>query len=345
MKILDPAIERLIDGQLFVRWMTENIDDFSTAPFEISRLAGGRSNLTLMVAQGERKWVMRRPPLGPYPPSAHDMAREFQFYSGVQGTGVPVPPTRGLCEDPAVLGAPFFVMDYVDGRVINTQQDAEELDVAGRRALCVALVECMAKVHAVDTSKAGLGRFAREGSYVERQIRRLTGQWRGFDVSENPAINAIGQWLASELPQQSRTTIVHGDFRIGNLMTAHDDPGTILAVLDWELASVGDPLADLGYSLIFWGSKYPYLDPSNTIPDLHGFIEEEELVALYEEAAGIQAQQIEYYKVLAWFKLAVLSQSHIKRARINKDDRLERIVKHRDAMAAAAMESIERSGS
>ena len=342
MKI-DPIISAVIDIPRFQNWMVDNVADFGRGGFAIERLAGGASNLTMAVIQEGRRWVMRRPPIGPYPPSAHDMSREFLLYRSMHGTAVPVPQTRGLCTDETILGAPFYVMNYVDGDVIATLADAEKITKTSRWQLCEALAQTMAAIHIVDIDAVGLGSLARREGYVERQVGRWTGQWEKFDPSENAVIGEIGRRLSKAMPKTSQTTVVHGDYRIGNVMVAKDNPTKIVAVLDWEMATLGDPLADLGYTLIFWGAAYPYLDPSNEIPDLAGFMSEAELIGAYERAGGARADQVDYYKILAWFKLAVMSQSHIERDKQAGGQRVAQMTRHRDAMAAIALETANRS--
>lgn len=342
MKI-DPLLKPIIDISRFSAWMIENVEEFESGDFEIRRLAGGASNVTMSVLQAGNHWVMRRPPFGPYPPSAHDMSREFLFYRGMQDTAVPVPRARGLCTDETVLGAPFFVMDHVDGLIVNSKDEASQLDTFERRNLCQALAETLAAIHSVDVEAAGLGELVRPGGYAERQIKRLTSQWEKFDTSENATIGELGKRLASALPEEPQSTVVHGDFRFGNVMVSRDDPGKSLAVLDWELGAIGDPIADLGYSLIFWGSHYPSIEPSGEIPDLEGFMSESELIDAYVDAGGANADHIAYYKVLAWFKLAIMSQSFIEREKLSGGNDVKRMTVHRDAMAAIALETAELS--
>ena len=340
---IDPILSTIIDVPRFREWMVGNVAEFGTGDFAIRRLAGGASNLTMSIVQGARHWVLRRPPLGSYPPSAHDMAREFLLYRSMYGTAVPVPQTRGLCTDEAVLGAPFYVMDYVDGDIIATSADAEKIDEVSRWQLCEGLARTMAAIHTVDIDAVGLGSLARREGYVERQVGRWSGQWEKFDHSENTIIGDIGRRLSKAMPKSSQTTVVHGDYRIGNVMVAKDNPTQIVAVLDWEMATLGDPLADLGYTLIFWGAAYPYLDPSNEIPDLAGFMSEAQLIDAYEQAGGARADQIDYYKILAWFKLAVMSQSHIERDKQAGGRHVAQMTRHRDAMATIALETANRS--
>jgi aminoglycoside phosphotransferase (APT) family kinase protein len=339
---IDPILAAGMNVPLFRNWMTDNVPEFQPGHFTIRRLAGGESNLTMLIEQDGKRWVLRRPPMGPYPPSGHDMGREFLFYRSMQGTAVPVPRTRGLCTDEAVLGAPFYVMDFMQGRIIATAADAQTVDEAGRRGLCDALARTMAAIHTVDIDAVGLGTVARRGDYLQRQVKRWTSQWESFDPAENPAIGEIGRRLTAAMPKTSQTTVVHGDYRIGNVMVAPDDPARIIAVLDWEMATLGDPLADLGYTLIYWGSAYPYIEPSAEIPDLPGFMTEAELIDAYERAGGAKADSIDYYKILAWFKLAVMCQSYIERGRADGKPS-ERTVRHRDAMAATALETADRS--
>lgn len=280
-------------------------------------LAGGRSNLTYRVdleREPRRSFVLRRPPLGHVLPTAHDMVREHRVLAALAATDVPVAKPVALCEDPAVNGAPFYVMEYRPGVILEREipkgfaENAEE-----RRRLSLALVETLVQLHAVDFEALGLGDFGRPSGYLERQVRRWSQQWERSKTRELPAIDALAKRLAERLPESPPPTLVHGDFRLGNLALDPADPGRVVAIFDWEMATLGDPLSDLGYTLIYWGEE---ADPARIRPEgshlavtaRPGFLTRAELVAEYAKRSGRDVSQIDFYQVLALFKLAVITE-------------------------------------
>ena len=276
-------------------------------PFRFDLITGGRSNLTFLVTDtAGRRMVLRRPPLGHVLATAHDMAREHRILSAVGRTDVPVPAVLGLCEDVAVNGAPFYVMDHVEGLVLDSPAKGEALPVALRRPTAEHLVDVLAALHAADVDAIGLGDLARREGYVERQIRRWTTQWASSRTRELPAIDRVAEHLAAHVPEQQGVAIAHGDYRFGNCITDVGE-GRIAAVLDWELCTLGDPLADLGYLGVYWagpGGESRHNDPTA----LPGFPSYREVVERYAAATGRDVSGIDYYVAFSTWRLAVISE-------------------------------------
>jgi aminoglycoside phosphotransferase (APT) family kinase protein len=277
-------------------------------PLRFELVAGGRSNLTFTVtdACGQRT-ILRRPPLGHVLATAHDVGREHRIIAALAGTPVPVPAALGYCDDVLVNGAPFYVMEFVEGTVIR---DAEVgkcvLDETDRRRAAESLVDVLAGIHAVDPDRVGLGDLGRKEGYIERQLRRWYRQWTDSRSTDAPDIEEVHARLAAAIPSQGRPGIVHGDYRIDNCMTGAD--ARIAAVLDWELCTLGDPLADVGMLLICWtrpGDELVARPDSPTL--LPGFPDRDEVLARYQAAAGRDVTGIAYYQAFAFWKLACIS--------------------------------------
>ena len=289
---------RGIDEANVTAWMAEHVG--AAPPLTYELIAGGRSNLTYAVTDAAgRRMVLRRPPLGHVLATAHDVAREHRIISALVPTPVPVAPTLGLCEDPAVNEAPFYVMDFVDGVVVDTPQKGDALTQEVRDALAFDLVDVLADLHAVDVAEVGLDTLARHGGYVERQLKRWTAQWEASKTREVPAIDEVRDRLAADIPPQQRVSIAHGDYRLGNCMS-DPEAGRIKAVLDWELCTLGDPLADLGFLGLWWA-------------DLEGFGPFERLVERYAATTGLDVSRLPYYVALAAFRLAVIGEGVYRR--------------------------------
>jgi aminoglycoside phosphotransferase (APT) family kinase protein len=219
-------------------------------------IQGGKSNLTYTVTDGDTTWVVRRPPLGHVLSTAHDMHREYRVISALVGTRVPVPHTIALCEDPDVIGAPFYVMEYVHGTVYRTAVETAALGRERAYELSLSVMDVMADLHSVDPAAVGLSDFGRPDGYLERQVRRWRTQWENSTSRDLPGMAELHAGLAANVPEASGVAIVHGDYRLDNMIV--DGRDQIVAVLDWEMATLGDPLADLGLSLVYWGL---WLDP------------------------------------------------------------------------------------
>ena len=300
------AAPRGIDREPVTRWLLEHIEG-AVAPFTFELITGGRSNLTFLVTGAEgRRMVLRRPPLGHVLATAHDMAREHRILAAVGRTDVPVPRVLGLCEDESVNGAPFYVMDHVAGVVLDAPAKAEVLSHEQRAAAADHLVDVLARLHAADVDEIGLGDLARREGYVERQIRRWTTQWEQSKTRDLPAIDRVAAHLAAHVPAQQGVAVAHGDYRFGNCIT---DVGSarIVAVLDWELCTLGDPLADLGYLGVYWagpGGESRHNDPTS----LPGFPSYRHVVDRYASITGRDVSAIDYYVAFSSFRLAVISE-------------------------------------
>jgi aminoglycoside phosphotransferase (APT) family kinase protein len=295
-----------IDAEALQAWFRENIPGVA-APLAYERIAGGRSNLTYSVtdSQGGR-WALRRPPLGKRLASAHDMGREHRILSALQGTEVPVPPLAGLCEDESVNGAPFYVMDFVDGPILRSRAEAEEhFDESQRREIGERVVDTLIAIHDLNPDGVGLGELGRREDYVARQLRRWQRQWDGSRTRELPLVDEIHARLERRIPEQGPATIVHGDYRLDNMILTPG--GEVAAVVDWELCTLGDPLADVGMLLVYWSEPgdvlMPLFDPATTAP---GFPGRAELRDRYAERSGRDLSEIDFYVALGHWKLAII---------------------------------------
>jgi aminoglycoside phosphotransferase (APT) family kinase protein len=276
-------------------------------PLAFDLLAGGKSNVTYRVRGGGQTWVLRRPPLGHVLPTAHDMAREYRVMNALIDTDVPVPRTLALCEDTAVNDAPFYVMELVEGTIYRNGDDMATLSGDDARRVSEALVDVLAAIHAVDYEAVGLGEFGRPDGFLERQVRRWGEQWERSKTRELPEVDELARRLRNALPESGTPTIVHGDYRLDNTMMASDDPGKIVAVLDWEMSTLGDPLTDLGLFLLYWGqSDAQFIATGAAIDPGVGFLTRDQIVARYAEVSGRSVDQLDWYEVFARYKLAII---------------------------------------
>ncbi len=296
-----PGID--VDG--VTAWFTANVGDV-TPPLAFELIAGGRSNLTYRVTdQADGDWVLRRPPTGHVLATAHDMGREHRIISALVPTDVPVAPVLGLCTDEAVNGAPFYVMAHVDGLVLRDAAAAEAVTPEVRRRAGLSVAETLAKIHAIDPDAVGLGELGRKEGYIARQLKRWNGQFEQSLTREVPTVTAAYERLLQAIPEQGAPAIVHGDYRLDNCMV--DPTGEIIAVLDWELCTLGDPLADLGVLMVYWteaGDPYAALPGAATT--LEGFPTRAEMVAAYEAAGGRPVGNLDYYVAFGYWKLACI---------------------------------------
>jgi aminoglycoside phosphotransferase (APT) family kinase protein len=299
--------DEAIDQPSLEAWLARHVDG-AEAPLSFERIAGGRSNLTFAVsdASGRRRWALRRPPLGKRLASAHDMGREHRILSALQQTPVPVPPVVGLCEDELVNGAPFYVMEFVDGPILRSKAEAEEnFGEADRHEIGERVVDTLVAIHAVDPDSAGLGELGRKEDYVARQLRRWHGQWEKSKTRELEIVDDVHRRLAERIPAQGPATIVHGDYRLDNMILTPS--GEVAAVVDWELCTLGDPLADVGMLLVYWSEPddefMPLFDPSTTAA---GFPTRDDVRRRYAELSGRDLGEIDFYVALACWKLAII---------------------------------------
>lgn len=291
-------------------------------PLRFTLIGGGRSNVTYRVDGPGGTWVLRRPPLGHVLPTAHDMVREHRVLSALARTEVPVAKPIALCEDPAVNDAPFYVMDYVEGEVLEAKLPSGFAETAvERRRIGDALVATLVQLHAVDFRAIGLADFGKPDGYLERQVRRWSEQWERSKTGPLPAIEELIRRLRAAVPASPVPTLVHGDYRLGNVALDPRDPGRIVAIFDWEMATLGDPLADLGYTLIYWnepGEAASATQFGASVTAVSGFHTRAELIEAYAKASGRDVAAIDFYQVLALYKLAVISEGIYARFRMGK---------------------------
>lgn len=289
----------------------------------IDLIAGGRSNLTYGITlDGGRRVVLRRPPLGHVQATAHDMGREHRVLTALgDATGVPVPRTLAFCADPSVIGAPFYLMDFVDGRVLRTREDAADLTPGQARGLSEALAEALAAIHTVDVAAAGLDDFGRPAGYMERQLKRWGEQWDGSQqairatgaVRDLPGYDRLTARLAGRLPADASAggepaRLVHGDFRLDNALARLEPRPEIAAVVDWEMSTLGDPLSDLGLTLVYWAeaADAELLPVGATITAAPGFFTRREFTERYAALTGFDLADLDFYVAFACIKLAVI---------------------------------------
>jgi aminoglycoside phosphotransferase (APT) family kinase protein len=286
-------------------WFAEHVPG-AAAPLSFKRISGGHSNLTYGVSDAAgHRWALRRPPLGKRLGSAHDMAREHKVVSALGPTAVPVAPVVGLCEDESVNGAPFYAMEFVEGPILRGLDEADAFpDEADRGAIGERVADTLVAIHAVDPDEVGLGDLGRKEDYVARQLRRWQGQWEKSKTREIPAIDEVHERLAARIPAQGPATIVHGDYRLDNMILS--PAGEVAAVVDWELCTLGDPLADVGLLMVYWpdsGEDIALGQPANLAP---GFPSRDELRARYAERSGRDLSELDFFVALGYWKLAII---------------------------------------
>ena len=296
-----------VDHAPVARWLLDNIDGLC-APFTFHPIVGGRSNLTYRVVDvAGATVVLRRPPLGHVLATAHDMVREFKIISAVGKTRVPVPRALGVCTDEAVNGAPFYVMSFVDGMVLDSPESAEKLRLDQRQVASEHLFDVLAELHQVDIDAIGLGDLAKRTGYIERQLKRWSTQWLNSKTRELPAIEEAERLMRGRIPEQHGVAIAHGDFRFGNCLI---DPATakVTAVLDWELCTLGDALADLGHLGVYWTDPSDGLGRHNDPTGSPGFPTYDEMVQRYASQTGRDVSNLGFYRAFASWRLAIVSE-------------------------------------
>jgi aminoglycoside phosphotransferase (APT) family kinase protein len=297
-----------IDGPALQRYFEHHVPQCA-GPLRVELLHGGRSNLTYRVTDGTHRWVLRRPPLGVLTPTAHDMDREYRVVAALGGTGVPVARAVLSCTDPAVIGAPFCVVDFVEGAVLRDGDEVAALPPADARRSAEALVDALVALHSVDIADVGLGDFGRPDGYLERQVRRWRSQWDKVATRALPDLEALHRRLARALPVSGAPPIVHGDYRLDNTILAPCDFGRIAAIVDWEMATLGDPLADLGMLLMYWDPVCEPVLGARHVPTANpGFLTGRELAERYATRSGRDIEALALYQALGCFKLAVTAE-------------------------------------
>ena len=268
-------------------------------------IPGGKSNLTYRLTDGAHDWVLRRPPLGHVLTTAHDMAREYRVMSALAPTAVPVPAMVTLCEDPSVIGAPFYVMEYVDGSILRRTNHTAGMDDHQRTTLAHRLIDTLADLHDVDPAEVGLGDFGHPDGFLERQVRRWSQQLERSRSRDIPGFDELARELARDVPQSQRAGVVHGDYRLDNVLVGPDQE--IRAVLDWEMATLGDPLCDLGLLPVYAvpapgvaGIVSDGMGPHNGFPSIESLIER------YADRSALDVSRLSWYAGLGYYKLAVI---------------------------------------
>ncbi len=299
-----------VDLQALSAYIEKYVADFDTSDLRVELIAGGRSNLTYFVTGADRTIVLRRPPLGHVLATAHDMAREYRVISALAPTTVPVARPIVLCEDDSVLGAPFYLMERVDGIVLRNFDDAVALGAALIPPLSYRLVAVLGELHAIDPESIGLSDFGRPAGFLERQLKRWSTQLESSKSREVPGIDALVDRLAKKVPTTQRSTIVHGDYRLDNVIMQQQIDGRydVGAVVDWEMSTLGDPLTDIGLFCVYWngmgsGSLTPQPGAIDAPPP---FPPTADMVATYTETSGLDLEPLPWYYSFACFKLGVI---------------------------------------
>jgi aminoglycoside phosphotransferase (APT) family kinase protein len=297
-------------------WIVKHVDGVDGAPMQTELISGGHSNVTIGVRIGDRELVVRRPPVTAFLPTANDVGREYRFYAALADTAVPTPRAFAFCDDESVIGAPFYVMERLHGVVPHEPAALDGTSAVDATALCERFVEVLAAIHDVDYAAVGLGDVGKPTGYLERQVRRWTDQWHRAKVDDDPVIDELAAILGAHIPPSPAATIVHGDYRLGNVMLDAATRRDVVGVFDWEMATIGDPLADVGYTLLYWGTKdRPPIHPSQMCAEMPGMYGADELAQRYSAVSGRAVDHVVFYIVLAAFKLTIIGAGNAARAR------------------------------
>jgi aminoglycoside phosphotransferase (APT) family kinase protein len=288
------------------------------------RIGEGHSNITFLVRRGDARVVLRRPPRPPLPPSAHDVLREARLLKALESTPVRVPTVIAVDDDEAVLGVPFYVMEEIHGSVLASAIPPALDTAEERRRTSEELVDALVELHDVDWRACGLEGYGKPTGYLERQVRRFSGLWEHNKTRELPVVEELGEWLGRNMPESPESTIVHGDYRLGNVMMADSAHAELVAIFDWELSTIGDPLADVGYLTVTWVEPDDPQDTMfanlNAVTRSGGFLTREEIIARYEERSGRSMSALNWYQALALWKAAVFMEGNYKRFQAGNSD-------------------------
>lgn len=313
-------IARIVDKEQLATYLASELGD--AEKFKVEHHQPGHSNETLFVTWGEQELVLRRPPPGKTANTAHDVLREYRVLDALQGTAVRVPTTILACEDHDVIGSEFYLMKRKNGDVLREGEPQRLATPDRRRRIGEELIDRLVEIHDVDTKEIGLCDFGRSHGYIKRQVERWHKQYEwAFDVTaterEVPKIEAVGSWLDNHIPTEQPNTLVHGDYKLDNVMFGPSNHPEIVGIFDWELSTLGDPRFDLAWLLTYWRdpedskSAIPELVPSFT--DREGYLTKSDLVARYEDATGITFDDSRFYRVLSVYKLAALCEMFFRR--------------------------------
>ena len=296
-----------LDLDRLTRWLDSEQPGLSQGPLTASLITGGRSNLTYRLTDGVSPWALRRPPLAHTLPTAHDMAREFRILQGLHGTEVPVAEPVVLCEDAEVIGAPFYIMEFVDGVVLDQPHALDELTPTAAARSCDLLVDTLLALHALDANGVGLGELGRPDGFLDRQVRRWSKQWDASETEPRPDYQHLRDALADTVPPQSAAGIVHGDYRLTNVIYSVD-LDRIAAVVDWEMATLGDPLTDVGLLVVYQelSNAGGFVMPTLSVDK--GFVTAADMVERYASGSPRDLSALTWYVAFGWFKLAVIAE-------------------------------------
>lgn len=307
---------------------------------------GGGSNFTFALERGGERFVLRRPPRPPYPPSTHDVVREARFQLALRRAAVRLPEIVAVCDDPSVIGVPFYVTRYIDGYVIGNRLPSGLASHESRRRLIFDLVDALAEIHSADVSQPELAEFLRPGSYLERQLRRFDSLWQLNQTRPIEDLDRAGAALAASMPGPSAISVVHGDYRVGNVIVDRHNPCRVAAVIDWEMATLGDPRADLGYLVAMYSEPGRRPSPLGLSPvtQSEGFPSRESLVGRYREQTGTEVEPLGWFMAFAWWKAAIFCEGiygRFVRGELESADRsAARFESAVPRLAAAALERI-----
>ncbi|MGB8650121.1 MAG: phosphotransferase family protein [Mycobacteriales bacterium] len=303
-------------------YLAEALGDPAWKDPAVTLIAGGKSNLTYRVDSPVGSVVLRRPPLGHVLPTAHDMSREFRVMSALDGTAVPVPKMLHFCTDAEVLGQPFYVMQRVEGHIVTTQfPEGYATTPEDKAKVSNGLLDVLAALHSVDYRAVGLGEFGKPDGYLARQLARWSKQWEATRIEGMEFVDELAAALTAQLPSTQRSSVVHGDYRLDNTMLHPTEVGRINAVLDWEMSTLGDPLADLGILLVYWiqaddGEVRTGGSVVSSVTTLPGFLTRDEVAAGYAARTGADISELPWYLAFGFFKLAVVCAGIVMRARM-----------------------------
>jgi aminoglycoside phosphotransferase (APT) family kinase protein len=306
-----------LDWPRLVAWLRERLPACGIAGLDVgaeptvAQFPGGHSNLTYLVRFGDADVVVRRPPFGPVPPTAHDMAREFRWLSAMHRVFPLAPRPYLLCEDTAIIGSVFYAMERRRGIVVRAEEPPPLATPAARRRVSEAMIDTLADLHAIDVAVNGLSTLGKPAGFVERQVRGWSERWVRSKTTPLAEMDALSRWLREHLPPDpAAPSVVHGDFKLDNVMLDAADVGRIVAVFDWEMSALGDPLVDVGILLTYWAPTAPpeQRDALTTVTHRPGYLTRDELVARYARRCGRDLSAIRYYEIFAVFKIAVVIQ-------------------------------------
>ena len=336
-----------LDLDALTAYFSRELPDLLAGPLTGRLIAGGRSNLTYSVTDGHRHWVLRRPPLGHVLETAHDMGREHTVMTALRATDVPVPGMLSLCTDIAPLGAPFYVMSFVEGTVYRTEEQLAALSTSAAEALADSLVDVLARLHVVDPAAVGLSELGRPTGYLERQVRRWGKQLTSSQSRELPQLDDLGRRLARAVPNSARSGLVHGDYKLDNVVVGSGS-SHILAVLDWEMATLGDPLMDLVNMVLWWDGVYD-IDGNAiaAVPSVvPAFPNSARLLERYARLTGADLRPLPWYLGLASYKLAAIFEGMYYRQRqgLTVGEGFDRLTGLGPALAQRGLEALQEGG-